>query len=157
MSRRIRRSSVRLQAVMSSFGVLTNRKRAVIALVHSIVFLGVAAHGFASPKFGILRGLGTKADIVLAGIYVVVATILIWLVSISPGAMERTYFALCATSATSGLVRTLFGDQIIPPAQYLRVLMLTLAVVICIFIVRGHSRSPVTVEGPELSTEISPE
>ena len=38
---------------MNDFGVLTNRKRAVIALIHSVVFLGIAMHGFASPKSGI--------------------------------------------------------------------------------------------------------
>ena len=33
--------SFRLTVAMRQFGVLTNRKRAVIALIHSIVFLGV--------------------------------------------------------------------------------------------------------------------
>ena len=43
------------QTVMSDFGVLNNRKRALIALIHSFVFLGIAMHGFISPKAGILQ------------------------------------------------------------------------------------------------------
>jgi len=35
---------------MNDFGVLNNRRRALIALIHSLVFLGIAMHGFASPR-----------------------------------------------------------------------------------------------------------
>lgn len=129
---------------MNDFGVLTNRKRAVIALIHSIVFLGIASHGFVSPKAGVLQRSGAKGDILLIAIYLVVASILVWLVSISRGLVERAYFALCAISASSGLLRTIFGDHGIPPAQYLRVLMLSAAVGLGIWIVRSHSR-PVDV------------
>jgi hypothetical protein len=125
---------------MNRFGVLTNRKRAIIALVHSIVFLGIAIQGCVSPKAGILHGAGATADYILISIYVVVATILLWLVTMSCGLVERVYFALCVTSASSGLVRTVIGDQMVPAAQYLRVLMLSSAVVVGIFIVRAHSR-----------------
>jgi hypothetical protein len=125
---------------MSQFGVLTNRKRALIALVHSIVFLGIAVQGFVSHKSGILHGAGSRADYILIAIYLVVATILTWLVTISRGIVERVYFSLCVISASSGLVRTVIGDQMVPPAQYLRVLMLSSAVVVGIFIVRAHSR-----------------
>jgi len=125
---------------MNRFGVLTNRKRAIIALVHSIVFLGIAMQGFVSPKAGILHGTGATSDYILIAIYIVVATILLWLVTISRGLVERVYFALCVTSVSSGLVRTVIGDQMVPPAQYLRVLMLSSAVVVGIFIVRAHSR-----------------
>ncbi len=128
---------------MNDFGVLTNRKRAVIALVHSIVFLGIAFHGFASPKAGILHRSGTAGDFILIAIYLIVASILVWLVSISRGLVERAYFALCATSAISGLLRTIFGDPVVPPARYLRVLMLGSAVAIGLLIVRSHSRSSI--------------
>ena len=131
---------------MSQFGVLTNRKRAVIALIHSIVFLGVAVHGFVSPRAGILHGPGSTGDFVLIAIYLVMASILMWLVGISRGLVERAYFALCAISATSGLLRTIFGDHLVPPAQYLRVLMLSSAVGIGILIVRSHSRSSASDE-----------
>ena len=124
---------------MNEFGVLTNRKRALIALIHSFVFLAIAMHGFAAPKAGVLLH-SSQSDFFLLGIYLVVASILTWLVTISRGVKERLYFALCASSATFGLLRTLFGDASIPAAQYLRVLMLTSAVVTGISIVRSFSQ-----------------
>jgi len=142
---------------MNDFGVLTNRKRAVIALIHSIVFLGIAFQGFVSPKAGVLRHSGATGDFILIAIYVIVASILAWLMSISRGLAERAYFALCAISATSGLLRTIFGDHVVPPAQYLRVLMLSSAVVIGILIVRSHSRSATGNETAPLPSEASPE
>jgi hypothetical protein len=129
---------------MNEFGILTNRKRALIALAHSLVFLGIAMHGFTSPKAGVLlQGFGATADIILILIYLVVASILAWLVSVSRCAKERVYFALCASSATFGLLRTIFGDAALPAAQYLRVIMLTSAVVLGARIFRSFSR-PVT-------------
>lgn len=129
---------------MNDFGVLTNRKRALIALIHSLVFLGIAMHGFASPKAGVLlRGTGATADFILIGIYLIVASILAWLVSIACCAKERVYFALCASSATFGLLRTIFGDAALPAAQYLRVIMLTSAVIVGTLIFRSFSRTVV--------------
>lgn len=126
---------------MNDFGVLNNRKRALIALIHSVVFLGIAMHGFAAPKAGILlHGSGGTGDFVLIGIYLTVASILAWLVSLARCARERAYFALCACSATSGLLRTIFGDATLPVAQYLRVLMLTSAVIVGTWILRSFSR-----------------
>jgi len=133
---------------MNDFGVLNSRKRALIALIHSFVFLGVAIHGFVSPKFGILHGSGVVGDLVLIGIYLVVASILIWLVSLSRCLRERAYFAMCATSATFGLLRTILGDVSIPIAQYMRVIMLSSAVAVGILILRNFSR-PVTEEASE--------
>ena len=128
---------------MNDFGVLNNRKRALIALIHSVVFLGIASHGFLSPKMGILRGSGATGDFILIGIYLVVASILAWLVSLSRCLRERAYFVLCTSSATFGLLRTIFGDGTIPAAQYLRVIMLSSAVAVGILMVRSFSR-PVT-------------
>jgi len=136
---------------MRHFGVLTNRKRAVIALIHSIVFLGVAASGFVSPKLGILHGNGVTGDFVLIGIYLIVSSILLWLITISRGVVERMYFAVCTISAISGLLRTILGDHAVPPAQYIRVLMLTSAVAIGLGIVRYYSRS--SAECKQLSVE----
>jgi hypothetical protein len=131
---------------MNQFGILTNRKRALIALVHSLVFLGVAMHGFASPKAGILLpGFAATSDLILIAIYLVVASILAWLVSISRGVKERVYFAMCACSATFGLLRTIFGDAALPVAQYLRVIMLMSAVALGAWIFRFFSR-PVAEE-----------
>jgi hypothetical protein len=126
---------------MNEFGILNSRKRAVIALIHSFVFLGIAVHGFASPKAGILLpGLVATGDIVLIGIYLTVASILAWLATISRCARERLYFALCTCSATFGLLRTIFGDTTLPAAQYLRVIMLTSAVGVGTWILRSFSR-----------------
>lgn len=126
---------------MNDFGVLNSRKRALIALIHSLVFLGIATHGFASPKVGVvLPGSGTTGDFVLIAIYLAVASILAWLAGISRCARERLYFALCASSATFGLLRTVFGDGALPVAQYLRVVMLTSAVIVGTLILRSFSR-----------------
>lgn len=128
---------------MKDFGVLTNRKRALIALIHSVAFLGIAMHGFVSPKGGVVHGTGAMPDVILIVIYLVVTSILAWLVSISRCAKERVYFALCASSASFGLLRTIFGDAALPAAQCLRVIMLTSAVVVGSWILRSLSR-PVT-------------
>jgi len=126
---------------MNEFAVLTNRKRTLIALVHSVVFWGIALHGFASPKAAVvLQGSGAAAGITLMAIYLTVASILSWLVSISRCTRERLYFALCASSASFGLLRTIFGDTGLPAAQYLRVAMLTSAVAVGAWILRSFSR-----------------
>ncbi len=122
--------------VMNDYAILTNRKRALIALIHSFVFLGVALHGFLSPKSGILHG-GVPSDFLLVMIYLTVTAILSWLVGVSRCVRERIYFALCASSATFGLLRTSFGDAAIPAAQYMRVLMLLSAIVVGTVILRA--------------------
>ena len=124
---------------MHVFGVLTNRKRTLIALIHSVVFLGVAIHGFASPKAGILHG-GPGADFALVIVYLIVGSVLTWLVSLSRCLRERAYFALCACSVSFGMLRTVFGDASLPAAQYLRVLMLSSAVAVGGLILRCYSR-----------------
>jgi hypothetical protein len=125
---------------MNEFGILTNRKRALIALLHSLVFLGVAIRGFAAHKGGILHG-GPGADLGLTVIYLIVASILAWLVSLSRGLRERAYFSLCACSASFGLLRTVFGDASLPAAQFMRVLMLSAAVAVGGLILRSYSRA----------------
>jgi hypothetical protein len=125
---------------MNHFGVLINRKRAVIALIHSIFFLGIAIHVFAAPKGGILHG-GPGGDFALVIIYLVVSSILAWLVGISRAGIERAYFTLCACSASFGLLRTVFGDSSLPAAQYLRVILLSSAVAVGGLIVRSFSRA----------------
>lgn len=124
---------------MDEFGVLTNRKRSLIALIHSLVFWGIAMHGFVAPKFGILRGLVATSDVILIAIYTIVASVLTWLVSVSRCGREKLYFALCASSASFGLLRTIFGDSALPVAQYLRVIVLTSALAVCFVILRGFS------------------
>lgn len=126
----------------ASFAVLTNRKRAIVALAHSIVFLLIALRGLILPKPLIaiwLRPADIQTSIGVLFIYALVSSILIKLVQVSRGRQEKLYFLFCATSATVGLFRNIVGD----PAPYmgllLRVVMLTCAVTVGIFIVRFHS------------------
>jgi hypothetical protein len=125
---------------MNDFEILNSRRRALIALIHSFVFLGIAMHGFLSPKHGVLHASGATGDYILTAIYLVVASILGWLVGISRCARERIYFALCTCSASFGLMRSVFGDMALPIAQYMRVIMLSAAVAVGILILRSFSR-----------------
>jgi hypothetical protein len=133
---------------MNDFGVLTSRKRALIALIHSVVFLGIAVHGFAARKGGILHG-GPGTDLGLVIIYGLVTSILAWLVTLSRCLRERFYFALCVCSASFGLLRTVFGDAALPAAQYLRVILLSSAVALGALIVRSFSRAITQPAFPE--------
>jgi hypothetical protein len=72
-----------------------------------------------------------------------VTSILAWLVNIARCLKERAYFALCASGATFGLLRTVFGDGALPAAQDLRGTMLISAVVVGAWIFHSFSR-PVT-------------
>lgn len=134
---------------MTEFAILTNRKRAIIALIHSVFFLGVAALGFLSPKAGLVRGSGSNSDYLLTMIYLTVTAVLGWLVSISLGWRERLYFALCTCSASFGLLRVVLGDASLPIAQYMRVLMLTSAVAVGSWILRAYS----TPVAPDVAAE----
>ena len=107
--------------------ILNTRKRVVVALVHTVVFLGVAVLGFffaVAP----LRASSPPSAWILAGVYTIVSSALLWLTSISRGAVERLYFACCATSASFGLLRQLLGDPAMYAAVYVRVAMLACAV-----------------------------
>jgi hypothetical protein len=126
---------------MTEFAILTNRKRAIIALIHSVVFLGIALHGFLAPKTGILHAVAAGSELLLVMIYMTVTSVLAWLVGISRCVRERLYFALCASSATFGLLRIIFGDAALPAAQYLRVAMLSSAVVIGMWVLRSFTRA----------------
>lgn len=126
---------------MDNFAILTNRKRALIALAHSIVFLGIALRGFASFRApASLHADGAALSVSLVLIYLIVACILVWLANISRCLRERMYFVFCACSATFGLLRVLFGDTALPAAQYLRVVMLSCAVLAGTWILRTFLR-----------------
>jgi len=128
---------------MGGFSILTNRKRAVVALVHSVVFLLIAVRQMvaANPAAGIwVASTVSRGTWILCGIFVVVSSILLWLLLISRGWMERFYFGFCTISASSGLVRTAAGDQAFHAGLYIRVVMLVSAVLVGLLIVRMHSR-----------------
>ena len=99
---------------MDEFSILTNRKRAIVALVHSVVFLAVALRQMVvvSPASGIWLAPSVPLSTwILCGTFTVVSSILFYLFAISHGWLEKLYFGLCTASATSGLLRTAAGDQ----------------------------------------------
>ncbi len=127
---------------MSSYAIITNRKRAIIALVHSVFFLLVASLQLALSRTTAfsLRGEKATAGIVLLVIYTIVTTVLVVLLWASAGAKEKLYFACCASSAAFGLVRILLGDPVLH-ANCLRVFFLTCAVLTGLIILRTHSQA----------------
>lgn len=140
---------------MSRYAILTNRKRAIIALLHSIVFalialLGIARASVVGPIW--LSSSARLPSVAILAIYIVVSSVLIQLVRISRGAREKLYFAFCASSASLGLLRTILGDQNLPASQYFRLLMLICAVLTGIVILRSHAKmAPVSDASVEIS------
>ena len=134
---------------MAGFSILTNRKRAIVALVHSVVFLLIAVRQMvaAEPSTGIwVASTVSRGTWILCGIFAIVSAILFWLLIISSGWMEKFYFGFCTISATSGLLRTAAGDQTFHAGLYIRVVMLVSAVLVGLLIVRMHSRPLSRVE-----------
>lgn len=131
---------------MDRFAIINNRKRAIIALIHSVFFLGVAgvqlAISHAAPFS--LRGEKVLGGVILLTIYVIVTTVLLILLRFSRCTKERLYFAFCAASAGFGLLRIWLGDPVLH-ANVLRVLLLSCAVIIGTGILRTHS-APITSE-----------
>ena len=130
---------------MDRFAILNNRKRAIIALVHTVFFLGVAAVQLAISHALPFSAHGTRAGIALLAIYVVVTLVLLVLLRLSGCAREKLYFAFCTAGAALGLVRILLGDPVLH-ANVLRVLLLFCAVVVGSGILRRHSASAVATE-----------
>jgi hypothetical protein len=138
-------------AVPDRFAIINSRKRAMIALVHSVFFLGVAGVQLAISHAAPFSQRGEKviAGSILLGIYVIVTTVLLILLRFSSCTRERLYFSLCAASAGFGLVRILLGDPVLH-ANVLRVFLLLGAVIVCTGILRAHSASA-SAGGSELS------
>jgi len=123
---------------MRRYVILTNRKRAIIALVHTIAFLALALATGTITVQSLHIGSRPSAWIV-AGIFLLVTTALLALTAISGSLRERLYFACCTTSAGFGLARQLLGDQQLHAAVYIRVAMLACAVFLGVMILREHS------------------
>jgi hypothetical protein len=122
---------------MHRYVILTTRKRAIVALVHSVAFLLIALYGVIS----VVRPLGTASAAsawTLAGVYVAVSIALAVLAAMSGNWRERLYFACCASSATFGLLRQILGDPPMHFAVYVRIALLSCAVVTGLGIVRAH-------------------
>lgn len=127
---------------MDGFSILTNRKRAVVALVHSVVFLVIAVRQMvsANPAAGVwAASTVSRGTWSLCGIFAIVSAILLWLFVISRGWLEKIYFGFCTISATSGLLRIAAGDHAFHAGLYIRVVMLISAVMVGLLIVRAHS------------------
>jgi hypothetical protein len=142
-------SFAKLSLRMGGFSILTNRKRAMVALVHSVVFLLIAVRQMvaANPASGLwIPSTVSRGTWILCGIFAIVSAILLWLLVISRGWMEKFYFGFCTISATSGLLRTAAGDQTFHAGLYIRVVMLVSAVLVGLLIVRLHSRTPSGVQ-----------
>ncbi len=132
--------------LMDDFTILTNRRRAIIALLHSVAFLLLAVHTLATARVtpGLTpNGPRMGASVVMAAVFFVVTSVLLVLVRYSGCAKERLYFGFCASSAALGLLRAVFGDSPIHVGLYLRVLMLLCAVLVGMAIVRIHSEASV--------------
>jgi len=125
---------------MDRFAIINNRKRAIIALIHSVFFLGVAAVqlGISHAAPFSLRSEKVAGGIALLTIYLIVTTVLLVLLRFSRCTKERLYFAFCSASAGFGLLRIWLGDPVLH-ANILRVLLLFCAVVIGTGILRTHS------------------
>jgi hypothetical protein len=124
---------------MREFSILTNRKRAIVALVHSIIFLLIAVRQMvaAQPAAGIwISSAVPRGTWTLCGIFTLVSAILTWLFAVSSRWIEKLHFALCTISASSGLLRTVAGDQTFHAGLYIRVAMLLSAVCVGLLTVR---------------------
>ena len=128
---------------MNSLRILNSRKRAIIALVHSLAFGFLAFYQLLinyHPAALIAATTGNLArSAILTGIYFTVTTVLLVLVLASRAPLEKLYFAFCATSAGVGLLRIVLGDPTVYTGNFLRVFMLGCAVVTGTLILRLHS------------------
>ncbi len=133
---------------MPRYFILTNRKRGIIALVHSVFFLLLAVVQLPSymPPARIHIHTAYGATVALLTIYLIVTAVLLALTWFSYCALERLYFAFCSTSASAGLFRILFGDPPRHLAGIVRVLMLGLAVFTGFMILREHTEPSADLE-----------
>ncbi|ABF42910.1 hypothetical protein Acid345_3910 [Candidatus Koribacter versatilis Ellin345] len=134
---------------METYGILNNRKRAIIALVHSFVFLGIAMIRLASaPKAGLLlpQRAFTAGNIAVFCVYFIVTSVLLILTGYSRCLRERAYFAFCSASASVGLLRAVVGDPVSHVGPIARVLLLGTAVVIGFAILSAHSQTATPAE-----------
>ncbi len=127
---------------MNQYGILNSRKRAFIALIHTVAFGLLATYQFITrqhPVALLSAGRGHMAGpLVLTAIYSIVTVVLLILLSYSLCALERLYFACCAASAAIGFLRSLFGDPTTYAGLAARVMLLGSAVLVGTAIMRNH-------------------
>jgi hypothetical protein len=127
---------------MPRFSILTSRKRAVIALVHTFLFLTIALvqTAMSRPVAGVsMHRHNGPAAWIMVSVFAVVTAILLALAGVSRRGLERLYFAFCASSASFGLLRSIVGDPPLHVAQYVRIVMLVCAAVVGTIILRVHA------------------
>ena len=132
---------------MHSFSILNSRKRAIIALVHTVIFLCVAAlqTALSHAKAFSLHGDKVVGGIVLLTIYTIVTTVLLVCCG-TPPIPASACISRCARPAPAfGLLRILLGDPVLHAGVF-RVLLLSGAVVVGTLILRSHSTAPVAEE-----------
>ena len=122
---------------MPRYVILTNRKRAIVALAHSVAFLAIAFYGLISTVRPLAADSPTHAW-VMAGVYGAVTFALALLTAFSGNWRERLYFGCCTSSAGFGLLRQTLGDPPMHFAVFVRIAMLGAAVATGIGIVRAH-------------------
>jgi hypothetical protein len=123
---------------MKNYVILNSRKRAIIALAHTVAFLLIAVLTGMKEVHALHRNSSVGLWAV-AAIYPIVSSVLLWLTAISGPLQEKIYFACCSTSALFGLGRQILGDSTLHAAVYVRVLMMLCAVTLGTLILRGHS------------------
>jgi hypothetical protein len=127
-----------------TYFVITNKKRAIVALAHSLVFLGLAIAMYKPPN---AIGFATTTSTIMTVVYFIVTSILLWLALASKAPNEKLYFGLCATSAGFGLLRMVVASPLLAiAAVYVRVSMLGMAVVVGIGLLRSHARPVAAVD-----------
>ena len=122
---------------MNRYVILTNRKRAIVALAHSVAFLFVSLYGF----FTVVRPLhrtSPSSAWAMFSIYLAVSAALLVLTALAGNLIERLYFGFCTSSAGFGFLRQVLGDPRMHAAVYIRVAALACAVGVGVLIVRGH-------------------
>ena len=127
------------------YGILNNRKRAIIALVHSIVFLAIAMMGLQSPpKTGLFTGQGTlftPGRVATFFVYLIVTSVLLILIRYSRCRHERAYFAFCSRACRRRLAaRSLWRYPIPHVGAVARLLLLGVAVIVGFAILQVHSQ-----------------
>ncbi len=130
---------------MNPYVILTNRKRAIVALVHTVVFLIVAIITGMLVIHPLTTGSARSAWI-MAGAYVLISLALLILTAISRPLRERLYFGCCTMSASFGLARQVFGDAQLSVAIYVRVAMLLCAVLLGVSIMKQHESATLAQE-----------
>jgi hypothetical protein len=118
--------------------ILNSRKRVIVALVHTVVFCGLAIYT-AMLTVRALSGRSPTSAWVMTGVYLLVSTILVVLAAISRTRAERLYFALCTSSAALGFCRQIVGDTRVPAAGAVRVVLLACAVLVGFAMLRAST------------------